>query len=102
VVDEFPVSIANADVADLESRLEVATRPIGVTADGGFVVAEVDALVFYRLHTFDWRAQEAALNQLPHLRHLRRASPFRPCAKRPLVSTTSCEPSSKTDRHHDE
>jgi pimeloyl-ACP methyl ester carboxylesterase len=65
VVNDFRISIADADVADLESRLKTARRPTGVTAEGGIALAEVDALVDYWLHAFDWRAQEAALNRFP-------------------------------------
>src|SRR5258708_39630963 len=61
----FHLLVSDNDLNDLRARLRAARRPAGVVDSGGLPLAEVDALVRYWLHDFDWRAQEQALNGLP-------------------------------------
>lgn len=61
----FHLLVSDDDLNGLRARLRAARRPAGVVDSGGLPLAEVDALVRYWLHDFDWRAQEQALNRLP-------------------------------------
>jgi pimeloyl-ACP methyl ester carboxylesterase len=62
---EFRIDIAESELVDLYHRLQRSRRPRSVTEDGGLPLVHVDALVKHWLEAFDWRRQEALLNQLP-------------------------------------
>lgn len=61
----FRIAIPDSALDDLHTRLRAARLPIGVTDSGGLPLAQVEELVRYWLHDFEWRKEEAALNELP-------------------------------------
>ncbi len=65
MLQPFRISIPDDALNDLHARLRAARRPAGVLESGGIPLAAVDELVRTWLDGFDWRAQEAALNELP-------------------------------------
>jgi pimeloyl-ACP methyl ester carboxylesterase len=96
-ITPFRVAIPQADLDDLHARLDRVRWPDelpGVGWDLGIPLARVRELASYWRERFDWRAQEAALNQYPqftteidgqnvHFLHVRSASP----AALPLILT---------------
>ena len=88
-ITPFRVEIPQADLDDLHRRLLRTRWPDelpGVGWDLGIPLDRVRELAAYWRDTFDWRAQEAALNQYPqftteidgqkiHFLHVRSASP---------------------------
>jgi pimeloyl-ACP methyl ester carboxylesterase len=65
----FTIRIPDEDVQDLARRLEATRWPSPMDdADwtNGAAVSFIQRLSDHWLHHFDWRAQEARLNQLPH------------------------------------
>lgn len=65
----FTIRIPDEDVQDLARRLEATRWPSPMDdADwtNGAAVSFMQRLSDHWLHHFDWRAQEARLNQLPH------------------------------------
>jgi pimeloyl-ACP methyl ester carboxylesterase len=67
----FRIAIPDADLADLRDRLARTRWPDEINdADWsyGTSLAPLRALVEYWANGFDWRAQEAALNELPQFR----------------------------------
>jgi pimeloyl-ACP methyl ester carboxylesterase len=65
VPSEFKIAISDDALHDLRSRLRARRSPAGITDSGGLPLSALDALLHYWLESFDWRAQEAALNALP-------------------------------------
>jgi pimeloyl-ACP methyl ester carboxylesterase len=64
----FTIGIPDAALADLKARLAAARLPEPLQGDGwthGTEIRYLRALVEYWRTTFDWRAQERRLNQLP-------------------------------------
>lgn len=61
----FRIAIPDDAIRDLHTRLQSARRPSGVLNSGGIPLTTVDELVRTWLDDFDWRSQEAALNELP-------------------------------------
>jgi epoxide hydrolase len=88
-ITPFRVEVAQADLDDLNDRLGRTRWPDelpGVGWDLGIPLARVRELAAHWREKFDWRAQEAALNQYPqytteidgqnvHFLHIRSASP---------------------------
>jgi pimeloyl-ACP methyl ester carboxylesterase len=70
-VQEFQVSVPDADVEDLVARLRRTRFPADFANDGweqGFPTAYLRELVGYWAEQYDWRAQERRLNALPQFR----------------------------------
>ncbi len=65
----FHIQIPQADVDDLHARLDRVRWPAPVEEDDGWSrgipESELSGLVEYWRTSFDWRAQEATLNELP-------------------------------------
>ena len=64
----FRIDIPQADLEDLHRRLDAARYPDEIPGFGwrrGVPLDYLNKLVGYWRHTFDWRTQEARLNQLP-------------------------------------
>jgi epoxide hydrolase len=67
-IQPFHIDIPQADLDDLHRRLDAARFPDQLPGFGwrrGVPLEYLNSLVKYWRHTFDWRAQEARLNQLP-------------------------------------
>src|SRR6266542_2634168 len=67
----FEVAIPQETLDDLERRLAATRFPPGHTNDDwsyGVPAAYMRELVAYWLDTFDWRAQERAMNRFDHFR----------------------------------
>lgn len=66
----FKISVADSALDSLKSKLELATFPDEVSLsdhwDYGVPLADIKRLTNYWKNGFDWRAQEAKLNELPH------------------------------------
>ncbi|WP_312007657.1 epoxide hydrolase family protein [Nocardioides alcanivorans] len=65
----FRIDIPQADLDDLRDRLAHTRWPNEVADAGwdyGFPLSRLKELADHWLHTFDWRKQEALLNDLPH------------------------------------
>ena len=65
----FKVAVPDADVEDLRSRLRGTRWPIAWPStrwEAGTDMAELQRLVQYWASDYDWRAQETAINALPH------------------------------------
>ena len=71
-INPFHIAIPQADLDDLQDRLRRTRWPqeIGDNGDwqAGTNLAYMRELVDYWLNTYDWRAQEAAMNALPQYR----------------------------------
>lgn len=69
--EEFTIQIPNAVLTDLAHRLDATRWPDEVEGAGwefGSNLAYIRSLADYWRHGYDWRRQEAALNQLPQYR----------------------------------
>ncbi len=67
-ITPFRIDVPQADLEDLHRRLDTARFPDEIPGFGwrrGVPLDYLHKLVGYWRHTFDWRAQEARLNQLP-------------------------------------
>lgn len=67
-VQRFSISIPDADLAELRQRIRSTRWPDALDGGawyGGADLGFMRRLAEYWTTTFDWRAQEAALNQLP-------------------------------------
>jgi pimeloyl-ACP methyl ester carboxylesterase len=67
-IHPFRIDIPQADLADLRSRLAATRWPDAYTADDwsrGVPLGYLKRLAAYWAGEFDWRAQEAALNEFP-------------------------------------
>src|SRR5262245_14894436 len=67
-ITEFRIDVPQADLDDLHRRLDATRFPDEIPGFGwrrGVPLDYVNKLVGYWRHTFDWRAQEARLNELP-------------------------------------
>jgi epoxide hydrolase len=65
-IDRFTIHVADADLADLKARLARARLPDDIPGSDwtyGTSRAYLESLVRYWHDTFDWRAQERALNR---------------------------------------
>lgn len=65
----FEVRIPDADLNKLKQKLALATFPDELDDSGwdyGAPLSEVKRLAEYWQHDFDWRAQEARMNELPN------------------------------------
>ena len=85
----FEIAIAQADLDDLNDRLDRARWPRRLPGDGwsrGVPVADLRELAGYWRNEYDWRRQEARLNEFPqfmteidgqdiHFLHVRSAEP---------------------------
>jgi pimeloyl-ACP methyl ester carboxylesterase len=70
-MEPFRIDVPDAVLADLADRLRRTRWPAvveGVGWDRGTDPAFLRSLVAYWAEEFDWRAREAALNELPHFR----------------------------------
>ncbi len=70
-VEEFRVHVDDAALADLRERLARTRLPDQIEGTGweyGIPVDYLRELIAYWLDAYDWRAQEARLNELPHYR----------------------------------
>lgn len=88
-IDPFSIDIPQAQLDDLSERLRRTRLSTSLPGDGwstGVPTAYLDDLVTYWRDTYDWRAQEAALNAFPqftteidgqriHFVHVRSAEP---------------------------
>jgi len=71
LLQPFKIAIDEAVLADLKRRLDTARLPAITEPDSwddGASAAYLRELIDYWRTTFDWRAQEAALNRFNHLR----------------------------------
>ena len=69
--ERFSIQISDATLADLASRLEATRWPDELESAGwesGSNLAYMRSLAEYWRHGYDWRREEAALNQLPRYR----------------------------------
>ncbi|MDQ1643605.1 MAG: hypothetical protein QOJ90_2956 [Actinomycetota bacterium] len=65
----FKVAVSDADVEDLRSRLRGTRWPVAWPStrwEAGTDMTELQRLVQYWASDYDWRAQETAINALPH------------------------------------
>ena len=65
----FKVAVPDADVEDLRSRLRGTRWPVAWPStrwEAGTDMTELQRLVQYWASDYDWRAQETAINALPH------------------------------------
>jgi pimeloyl-ACP methyl ester carboxylesterase len=65
----FKVAVPDADVEDLRSRLRSTRWPVAWPStrwEAGTDMTELQRLVQYWASDYDWRAQETAINALPH------------------------------------
>ena len=70
-IERFEVSLDDSVLEDLRSRLartRFADQIEGTAWEYGMPIDYLRALVAYWRDTYDWRAQEARLNQLEHFR----------------------------------
>lgn len=70
-IKEFKIALDQSLQDDLQRRLLAVRWPDSIDADSwedGSSLAFMRRLTDYWAHKFDWRAQEAALNRLPHYR----------------------------------
>lgn len=69
-VEPFKIAVPEANMELLQKKLELATFPEEVSFSDvskyGASRTEVKRLAAYWRSGFDWRAQEAKLNKLPH------------------------------------
>jgi len=68
-ITRFAIHVPDADLADLKARLARARFPDEIPGSGwtyGTSRAYLESLVRYWRDTFDWRAQERALNRFEH------------------------------------
>ena len=80
VINPFRVEVAQSDLDDLNDRLDKTRWPDelpGAGWDLGIPLARVRELATCWREKFDWRAQEAALNQFPQSRLI--SPPTRRC-----------------------
>ena len=69
--EQFVLKISDADIADLKSRLALTRFPDAAPGgpwDYGTSVDYMRELVSYWKDSFDWRTQEAALNEFPQFK----------------------------------
>lgn len=67
----YTIEVPSSSIEFLEKKLAVSTFPdelSGAKWNYGTPLAEVKRLAAYWQHGFDWRKQEAAMNELPHFR----------------------------------
>ena len=88
VIEDFQIHVDDAVLDDLHRRLARTRLPDQIEDTGwdyGIPVDYLGELVAYWRDTYDWRAQEARLNELAHFRtgHRRAVDPLRP---RPLAA----------------
>lgn len=72
-IERFELRVEDAVLDDLRRRLALARLPDQIDDSGweyGFPTDYLGELVDYWRDRYDWRAQEARLNELPHLRTL--------------------------------
>ena len=70
-IESFEIDIPQADLDDLKYRLERSRLPDQIEGSGwdyGTELSYLKDLISYWRDSFDWRAQEARLNQLDHFR----------------------------------
>jgi hypothetical protein len=70
-MEPFRIAVAQDVLDDLRERLSRTRWPVAVAGTGwdrGTDLGYLRSLVAYWLDGFDWRAREAALNELPHFR----------------------------------
>jgi pimeloyl-ACP methyl ester carboxylesterase len=70
-IEKFTINVQDAVLADLKRRLDATRWPDELANAGweyGSNLAYLKALASYWRNAYDWRKQEAALNQLPHYR----------------------------------
>src|SRR5438477_59277 len=71
LTDEFVLKIPDAAIADLKTRLSLTRFPDAAPGEPwayGTSVEYIRELVSYWRESFDWRAQEAALNEFPQFK----------------------------------
>lgn len=71
VIERFEISVDDADLEDLRRRLALTRLPDQIEDtewEYGIPSDYLRELVEYWLDTYDWRAQEARLNELEHFR----------------------------------
>jgi microsomal epoxide hydrolase len=71
VIEPFTIRVDDAVLDDLRGRLATPRLPDQIDGTGweyGTPAAYIGDLVEYWRDTYDWRAQEARLNELPHYR----------------------------------
>jgi pimeloyl-ACP methyl ester carboxylesterase len=69
MIEPFRIDVPQADLDDLHDRLARTRWPNEVAGAGwdyGFPLARLKELAVHWRTRFDWREQEAALNELPH------------------------------------
>lgn len=67
----FQIAIPDEALSDLQQRLRLTRWPVSFDESGwedGASLAFMKRLADHWLHHFDWRAQEARLNRLPHFK----------------------------------
>lgn len=72
-IEQFEIRVEDAVLEDLRTRLALTRFPDhidGTTWEYGIPVDYIRELVKYWRETYDWRAQEASLNELEHFRTL--------------------------------
>jgi pimeloyl-ACP methyl ester carboxylesterase len=71
VIEPFHIAVADEVLQDLAARLERARLPSPPVLEGGEspeTVERIEDLIAYWRSGYDWRAQEARLNAVPHFR----------------------------------
>ena len=70
-IEPFAIHVDDALLDDLQDRLSRTRFPDQIAGTGwdyGIPIDYLRELVDYWLHTYDWRAQEARLNQVENFR----------------------------------
>jgi pimeloyl-ACP methyl ester carboxylesterase len=70
-IEKFAINVSDAVLADLSRRLDATRWPDEIENagwEGGTNLAYMKALTAYWRNGYDWRRQEATLNDLPHYR----------------------------------
>jgi epoxide hydrolase len=68
MIEPFHVDVPSEVIGDLRARLSATRWPAGVADSGGIPLSEMREIARYWRSEFDWRAQEHAINRVPHFR----------------------------------
>jgi len=66
MIEPYRIEVAPGVIDDLRARLDATRYPAGVTDSGGLPLGGLQRLVGHWRGAFDWDAQEARLNAVPH------------------------------------
>src|SRR6202035_4572358 len=67
-IEPFEIAVPEATIADLRERLRATRWRAGFADSGGVPLPQMREVVRYWRDDYDWKAQQRALNRLPHFR----------------------------------